>query len=63
MGKFTPNDENMTKLFSALFEKLSEKMATNDVAGISLSSPQLDYPITLPYTKKQDLHPAAILEL
>ena len=37
-------------------------METNNVAGVTLSSPQLNYPITLPYTKKQDLRTITIFD-
>ena len=49
-----PTEENMTNLITSLVEDLTDNIDQADYIGLALTSPSLDYPITLPYTKFGD---------
>ena len=49
-----PTEDNMTKLLTSLVDDLTENVDQADHIGLALTSPSLDYPITLPYTRLGD---------
>ena len=49
-----PTEENMTKLVTSLVDDIAENVDEADHIGLAFTSPSLDYPITLPYTKFRD---------
>ena len=49
-----PTEENMTKLLTSLVDDLADNVDQADHIGLAFTSPSLDYPITLSYTKFRD---------
>ena len=49
----TPTLENVDGLFTSLIKELTANVDPSHYIGLSIQSPSLDYPITLPYTRLQ----------
>ena len=54
--------ETFHKLFDSLLQDITANANDNDFIHLSIQTPQLDYPIQLPFTKKIDLRVSRILD-
>ena len=54
--------ETFHKLFDSLLHDITANANDNDFIRLSIQTPQLDYPIQLPFTKKTDLKVSRILD-
>ena len=61
-NSFTPSPDNVATLITSLLEDITPDIADRDSIGLSLQSPSLDYPVSLPQTRKEDLTPAKIFQ-
>ena len=59
---FTPSPDNVATLLTSLLENITPDIEDRDSIGLSLQSPSLDYPVSLPQTRKEDLTPAKIFQ-
>ena len=55
--RLVPSTENINILFDTLISHLTEKISDND-----LTSPSLDYPVSIPYKRKGNLSASDILD-
>ena len=55
-----PTEENISSLLTSLVGNLTEDLPETDYIKLSLISPSLDFPITLPYTKIRDWNAAQV---
>ena len=56
----SPTEENVSSLLTSLVGNLTEGLPETDYIKLSLISPSLDFPITLPYTKIRDWNVAQV---
>ena len=61
-NSFTPSPDNVATLLTSLLEDITPDIDDRDSIGLSLQSPSLDYPVSLPQTRKEDLTPAKIFQ-
>ena len=57
-----PTAENIENLFSSLMTELTAEVEPSHYMGLSIQSPSLDYPITLPYTRLRDFKTADLFK-
>ena len=55
--RLAPSNENINILFDTLISHLTEQIPDND-----LTSPSLDYPVSIPYKRKGNLSASDILD-
>ena len=60
--RLVPSTENINILFNNLISQLIEKISDNDLTGLTLTSPSLDYPVSIPYKRKGNLSASDILD-
>ena len=58
-----PTADNVEKLFTSLVEGLTADLDPSHYIGLSMQSPSLDYPITMPYTRLRDFKAANLLDV
>ena len=54
--------ESFDRIFTSLLEEITTNAGENDLIRLSIQTPQLDYPIQLPFIKKKDLTVSHILD-
>ena len=57
-----PTAENIETLFTSLVDDLTANIDRNHYMGLSIQSPSLDYPISLPYTRLRDFQTADLFK-
>ena len=58
-----PTAENVEQLFTSLIKELTAGVEPSHYMGLSIQSPSLDYPITLPYTRLRDFKTADLFSV
>ena len=61
-GRLVPSTKNIHILFNNLLSHLTEKVPDNDLIGLTLTSPSLDYPVSIPYKRRGNLSASDILD-
>ena len=54
--------DSFDRIFTSLLEEITTNAGKNDLIWLSIRTPQLDYPIQLPFMKKKDLTVGHILD-
>ena len=60
--RLVPSTENINILFNNLLSHLTEKVPDNDLIGLTLTSPSLDYPVSIPLKRKSNLSARDVLD-
>ena len=60
--RLSPSNENINILFDTLISHLTEQIPDHDLIGLSLNSPSLDYPVSIPLKRKSNLSARDILD-
>ena len=58
-----PTAENVEQLFTSLITELTAGVEPSHYMGLSIQTPSLDYPITLPYTRLRDFQAADLFRV